>query len=131
MSKIKVSVVARITKEPETKFIPSGKSITKINMVADSCTKKDGGGFEPIWITAALWGKEDGSTPGVVNYLTKGSQVFVTGDLNIRNWEAGGKSGIEYSIERPEFTLVGAKVEKPAVAEGGTEDTEDPFAGDL
>lgn len=128
MSKINVSLVGRVTKDPETKSVgTSGKSITKISLVADSCTKKDGGGFEPIWLTVALWSKDDGTVPGVVNYIAKGSQLFITGELDIRAWEANGKHGVEHKIESAKISLVGPKVEKEAPSDDGEVD---PFAND-
>ncbi len=96
--------------------------------MADNVVKGEDGKSLPIWVTVTLWGKEDGSPHGVAQYIHKGTQLESWGQLGIRAWEAGGKSGIEYFFDNPQVQLVGNKVEAPATSDTPHGEEADPFA---
>ena len=81
----KVILVGRLGKDAETKFTPSGTSITRFS-VATSRRWKDQASNEwkedTNWTDVALWKGE-----AVAEYLTKGKQVYVEGRLQTRSYD--------------------------------------------
>jgi len=62
------------------------------------------------FIECALWGKR--AEGKVAEYLTKGAQVFVTGELTVKDpRESGGKHYNDISINVDKLELVGGKRE--------------------
>ena len=58
------------------------------------------------WIECAIWGTR---AEKLVQYLTKGMPVAVTGAGGIRNWESNGKPGTSITCRVSELTMQGGK----------------------
>lgn len=59
------------------------------------------------WIECSLWGKRG---ERLHDYLTKGAQVVVSGELTLREFErTGGTPGASLSVRVTEVTLVGGR----------------------
>ena len=65
------------------------------------------------WVRCAYWGKRG---EAVAPFLTKGSQVGVTGEATLREYERKDGTGTGYSMELrvADLTLLGGKPEQPA-----------------
>lgn len=92
MSVNKVIVLGRLGQEPELKYTPSGAAVcnfsvaTTENWVDRNGQKQD----RTEWHRVVVWGK----LAELCNqYLAKGRQVFIEGNLQTRSWEdkTGGK----------------------------------------
>ncbi|MBI1355982.1 MAG: single-stranded DNA-binding protein [Acidobacteria bacterium] len=81
----KVLLIGNLGKDAETRFTPSGVSVTNFSL-ATARSVKDGqtGEWrdETDWHDIVLWRGEN-----VSQYLTKGTQVFIEGRLQTRSWE--------------------------------------------
>src|ERR1700752_5305205 len=81
----KVILVGRLGKDAESKFTPSGVSVATFS-VATSWRAKDQQTGEwkehTDWHNIVLWRSEN-----VVPYLLKGTQVYIEGRLQTRNYE--------------------------------------------
>lgn len=77
--------IGRLTKDPELRFTPgSGASVTKLTVACDKYNTKTQQ-KEADFIPVVIWGKQAEST---ANYLTKGSQVAISGKIQTRTYDA-------------------------------------------
>ena len=77
--------IGRLTADPELRFVPgSGAATVTITIAIDrynSKTQQKEADFVPV----VIWGKQAEST---ANYLTKGSQVAISGRIQTRSYDA-------------------------------------------
>ena len=81
----KVILVGHLGKDAETKFTPSGVSMTRFSVATSRRFKDQTTGEwkeETDWSNVILWRAEN-----VAPYLTKGKQVYVEGRLQTRSYE--------------------------------------------
>jgi single-strand DNA-binding protein len=81
----KVMLIGRLGKDPEMRYTPSGKPLTKFQMAVNrswtSAEKEKK--TETEWFTVITWGK----LAEICNqYLKKGLQVYIEGRLQTRHW---------------------------------------------
>ena len=85
--------IGRLTKDPELRFTPgSGASVTTLTLAIDKYNTKTGQ-READFIPVVVWGKQAEST---ANYLTKGSQVAISGKIQTRSYE--NKEGVKVYV---------------------------------
>lgn len=81
----KVLLIGRAVKDPELKYTPgNGTAVTTLTIAVDnynSKTNEKGADFIPV----VIWGKQAENT---AQYVTKGSQVAISGRISVRNYEA-------------------------------------------
>ncbi len=111
----KVILIGNLGRDAETKFTPSGVSVTKF-AVATSRSWKDQQTNEwkeeTNWTNVVLWRQEN-----VANYLTKGKQVYVEGRLQTRSYDdKDGKKVYTTEVVADEVMLLGGRA-----SEGGSE----------
>ncbi len=78
----KVLLIGRLGHDPEMRYTPSGKPLTKFRMASDrSWTTSDGEKkSETEWFSVVAWGK----LAEICNqYLKKGQQVYIEGRLHV------------------------------------------------
>ncbi|MDD2505387.1 MAG: single-stranded DNA-binding protein [Bacilli bacterium] len=80
-----VSLVGRITKDPELRTIASGSVTTTITVAINRRFANQAGEREADFIPVVIWNKQ---AENVVKYCKKGSQVGVTGRIQTRNYDA-------------------------------------------
>ena len=81
----KVILVGHLGKDAETRFTPGGASVTQFSVATNRRWKDQQTGEwkdETDWHNIVLWRSEN-----LANYLTKGTQVYVEGRLQTRNYE--------------------------------------------
>ena len=82
----KVLLIGRLGQEPEMRYTPSGKPLTKFRMASErNWTTADGEKKgETEWFNVVAWGK----LAEICNqYLKKGQQVYIEGRLHSRRWQ--------------------------------------------
>lgn len=79
-----VTLVGRLARDPESKTTQSGKEVATFSIAVDKYGKDAGASFFSIqaWDKVALY---------VKTYLSKGSQVLVSGTLEQQVWEKDGQ----------------------------------------
>ncbi|HXA51861.1 MAG TPA: single-stranded DNA-binding protein [Candidatus Acidoferrum sp.] len=81
----KVILVGNLGKDAETKFTPSGLSVSKFS-IATGRRQKDSqsGEWKDItdWHNIVMW-----RTENIANYLLKGKQIYIEGRLESRSYE--------------------------------------------
>jgi single-strand DNA-binding protein len=104
----KVILIGRLGKDAESKFTPSGTSVSTFS-IATSWRQKDQQTAEwkehTDWHNIVLWRAEN-----VAPYLTKGTQVYVEGRLQTRNYEnKEGKKVYVTEVVAAELILLGGR----------------------
>lgn len=107
---------ARLTRDPETRFLANEKCVASIGLAIGNSYTKDGTKHdEVVFLDAEAWGRL-GEICG--QYLTKGKQVALSGRLKQDTWEdknGGGKrSKIKLVIDS--MTMLGSKPETAGAA---------------
>jgi single-strand DNA-binding protein len=74
-----VTLVGRAGTNPETRYFESGSVVTKVNLAV----RRPGKNQEPDWFPVEAWGKQ---AEVLANYVTKGDQVGVIGELRFDHW---------------------------------------------
>src|SRR5205085_11167438 len=81
----KVILLGHLGKDAETKFTPSGTSVTNFSLATNRRTKDQQTGEwrdETDWHRVVIWQAEN-----LANYLLKGKQIYLEGRLQTRQWE--------------------------------------------
>ena len=107
----KAILVGRLGKDPELNYIPSGQSVTKFTMATNRSYKDKSGEWkeETDWHNIVAWGKLGEIC---AQYLVKGRQAYVEGQIRTRNWEdREGKKRTTTEIIANEVLLLGSRGE--------------------
>lgn len=103
-----VSIIGRLTKDPELKHLKSDSSVCKFTIAHNRKFKVNGDSREEVsFFDCTAWGKQGEI---ISQYLSKGKRIGLTGRLSQRTWESqDGKkmSAVEIVVE--DFTFIDAK----------------------
>lgn len=80
----RIILIGRLTRDPEMRYTPSGKSVSSFSLAVDRPYVNQQGNRETDFIDVVVWGK---LAETVVNHLGKGRLVAVDGRLQIRSYE--------------------------------------------
>jgi single-strand DNA-binding protein len=87
----RVQLIGRLGKDPESKFIPTGKKVTHFSLAVDNRWKDKNGETKESteWVNIEAWGRL-----GEVcqEYLKKGSLIFLEGRLKTDKYEDKGET---------------------------------------
>src|SRR5947209_18508484 len=113
----KVILIGNLGRDAETKFTPSGASVTRF-AVATTRSWKDQQSNEwkeeTNWTNVVLWRQENLS-----NYLTRGKQVYVEGRIQTRSYDdKDGKKVYSTEVVADDVILLGGRGEGAPPAEG-------------
>ena len=78
-----ISLIGRLTRDPELQYTSNGVAVGKFNIAIDRPTSKDGN-KETDFINIVTWQK---IAENCGNYLKKGRLVAISGRLQIRRYE--------------------------------------------
>ena len=100
----KINGVFRLTRDPELKPLQSGTSLVNLGLVASEKFKdKESVCFIDAVVFGALGEKV------VMPYLKKGSQIFISGKLNLEQWEKDGVKRSKHTITIEGLEMIGSK----------------------
>jgi single-strand DNA-binding protein len=82
----RVVLVGRLTRDPESRTLPSGVSVCGLRIACNSSRRDADGDFQerPNFFDVNVYG---GSADSVSHYMRKGSRVGIDGRLEWREWE--------------------------------------------
>jgi len=99
------SFTGTIGRDAEVRYLPSGQAVLNV-AVANNVGFGDK--QQTLWITVALWGKR--AEGQLQNYLKKGQQVFVSGELTQREYRANdGTTKTSLELNANILDLVGKR----------------------
>jgi len=81
----KVILLGRLTRDPEMKNTTTGKAVTRFSLAVDRRFKNKEGQKDADFFNIVVWGKQ---AEFAAQYLTKGSQISLSGRLETRSYEA-------------------------------------------
>ncbi len=84
----RIVLIGRLTKDPELRYTPKGRAVTRFTLAVDRPYKNQQGEREADFINIIVWGP---AAENCANYLSKGKLAAVDGRLQIRSFE--GKDG--------------------------------------
>lgn len=104
----KAIILGNIGRDPETRYTQSGAAVTNVSIATTKAwTDKEGGKQERTeWHRVVFFGK---LAEIAGEYLRKGSQVYVEGELRTREWEKDGAKHYTTEIAASEMQFVGAR----------------------
>jgi len=82
-----VFLIGRLTRDPELRYVPSGKAVANLGLATSRVFTTQAGERreEVCFVRIVVWGKQ---AENCSQYLNKGSAIFVEGRLQSRSWEA-------------------------------------------
>ncbi len=115
----KVIMIGRLGKDAETKFTPSGISISKFTLATNRSSKdQQSGEWKELtdWHNIVVW-----RTEHVANFLLKGKQIYLEGRLETRSYEdkeGQKKYFTEVICNAQDVVLLGGGAGREGAAEG-------------
>lgn len=128
----KVFLSGRLTQDPELRYTPSGVAVTTLRMAVNTTFfPKDSEKREEVcYINVSVWRKRAESC---VEYLRKGSPIFVEGRLQSRSWETQDgqkRTTIEVQSDRVQFLEWAGDSERANSRRDDSEHSEPPHGQD-
>jgi len=107
-----VSLVGTLTRDPELRQTPTGKSVCQMGVAVNNSYKDASGEWieKPSFFDIVVWGAQG---ENCAKYLAKGNQVAVDGRLDQRSWEA------QDGTKRSKVEIIANTVVFPARGSGG------------
>lgn len=101
----------RAGNDADLKSFDGGSSVAKFNLAVDKYGKKGDPKPAPMWVRVEVWGKQ---AQVVGDYVKKGTQIIVSGELSIDEWEKKGEKQFTPTLRCSNFTLLGG--DKPGAS---------------
>lgn len=107
----KVIIVGNLGRDPETRYLPSGEAVTNISVATTSTWKDKASGEkkeETEWHRVSAFGR---LAEIMGEYLKKGSQVYIEGQLRTRKWQdkETGKDRFSTEIRADVMQMLGGR----------------------
>ena len=104
-----IVINGRLTRDAELKYTNSGMAICKFSIATNRSVKKgDKWEDEANFFECTMFGKRAES---INQYLTKGQQVSISGELRQERWEKDGKQNSRVTISVNNLQLIGGKTD--------------------
>lgn len=95
----------RLGRDAETRYTQGGTAVANMAIAVDVGY---GDNKSTLWLDAALFGKRAES--GLIQYLTKGKQVAVSGEIGTRQYQKqDGSQGFSVTLRINEIDLIGGQ----------------------
>jgi single-strand DNA-binding protein len=107
-----VVLIGRLTKDAELKYTAGGSAVSKFSIAVNRRIKSgDQWKDEASFFEIDLWGKQAES---LNQYLIKGKQIAITGELVQDRWTQDGQNRSKVYIKADDVQLLGGSGEKQA-----------------
>lgn len=100
-----VVIVGRLTRDADLKYTTGGTAVSKLGIAVNK-RKKQGDEWkeEASFFDVTLWGK---MAEGLNQYLVKGKQIAIEGELEQERWEKDGQNHSKVTITASNVQLLG------------------------
>ena len=113
----KVILLGHLGRDAETKYTPSQVALSRFSVATNRRVKDNNTGEwrdETDWHNVVLWRNEN-----VVQFLTKGRQVYIEGRLQTRQYEdQNGQKRYSTEVVAEDLILIGARGSEGGAEEG-------------
>lgn len=127
-----IAFSGRLGEDATKRTTPGGASVLSFSVASDTGY---GDKKQTQWFRCAIWGKRADSA--LADYLVKGAQVFVTGELRASIGEGRDKSYLNLDVRVEQLDLMGGRegrTRPPREREPGADDERpegEPFEDDI
>ena len=121
MSMAQIQLLGNLGRDPEMNYTPDGTAVCKFSIAVSKVTGKGAEKHETTtWYNVTAWRN---LAEMLSNHLKKGQQVFVQGDLNVRQYTTkDGRDGTSLDVTVEKFQFVGKKEESTTTAQSSKTD---------
>jgi len=128
----KVLLIGRLGADPEIKQMVNGKSVARFSLATSQSWKDKNSGEKKEkteWHRVVVF--NEGLVKVVQQYLKKGAQVYVEGQLNTRKWKDEQSGQDKYSTEvviqgyNSSLTMLGGGNQNPASSQKSKQSVDD------
>lgn len=123
MSVNKVILLGRVGKDPETRNLDNGNTVSNFTIATSESYKDKSSGERKettTWHNIVMWGK---TAEIAQKYVHKGDQVYIEGKIQTRTWEKEGTTRYITEVVGNNLTLLGSKSDNGAtVSDNGSDD---------
>jgi single-strand DNA-binding protein len=103
----KVILVGNVGRDPEIKSLPSGSRLATFSLATtDRRSKDENGNPRTEWHNLVAWGR---LADVVEQYVTKGKQLYIEGQIRTRSWEQDGQKKYFTEIHIQEMEMLGGR----------------------
>jgi len=100
-----VVLVGRLTRDAELRYTNSGTAVGKMSLAVNRRRRSDSGSNEETsFFDVVLWGK---TAESLNQYLQKGKQIAIQGELRQSRWEQDGQSRSRVEVHAINVQLLG------------------------
>jgi len=117
--------VGRLTRDAEIKYTNAGMAVCKFSIASSSYAGKDKDDYTS-YFDVVLWGKQG---EAIIQYLTKGKQVAISGELRQNRWEQDGQKRNKVEIKASNVQLLSSDNKTPQSPQGRAGDTTQKSGG--
>ena len=111
-----VVIVGRLTRDAELKYTTGGTAVSKLGIAVNKRVKKgDEWTEQASFFDVTLWGK---MAEGLNQYLVKGKQIAIEGELEQERWEKDGQAHSKVTITASNVQLLGGGSQTANVPDG-------------
>lgn len=103
------SFSGNVGRDPEARYFENGSVVANFSIAVAG--RRD----SVFWMPVKVWGK---NAQVILDYVKKGSQIIVNGELEEESWEKDGKKNTRMTLNCRDFKLMGGQ--KPANGSGGS-----------
>jgi len=123
-----VNLIGRLTRDAELRYSSGGMGICKFSIAVNRSVKKNGKWQdEASFFDCTVFGK---TAENIDQYLTKGQQVCISGELVQNRWEKDGRQMSRVEINVNHVQLIGGKSDKPEQQKADLPNTPENFVDD-
>ncbi len=129
MSLNSVNIMGNLTRDPELKSIPSGKSVCSLSIANNRIYNKNNERVTEVsYFDIEVWGP---IAENCAKYLKKGSGIIVEGRLKQDRWEKDGKTQSRVRISANNIHFMPRKSEDGGASRAQAESSEPSRAADI
>ena len=102
----RVILMGNLTRDPEMRYLPSGKAVTEIGLAVNDRRKSPSGDWvdETTFVEITLWERQ---AEIASEYLSKGSPALIEGRLKLDTWETDGQKRSKMRVVGDRVVLLG------------------------
>lgn len=123
-----VNLIGRLTRDAELRYSSGGMGICKFSVAVNRSVKKnDKWEDEASFFDCTAFGK---TAENISQYLTKGQQVCISGELVQNRWEHEGKQMSRIEININHIQLIGTRTKDESTQQTQQPSSPESFKGD-
>lgn len=104
----KVMLLGRLTRDPEVRYTPKGTAVGDLGLAINNRFKAQDGSWkeETTYVDVEVWGRQAETAK---EYLSKGREVFVEGELKLDQWEQDGQKKSKLKVRGMRVQFIGGR----------------------